>query len=52
MKIAELISGKNDHEEIAIEDVSISVSALKKLIKDGHVHLMPYRQGKTFHLWG
>ena len=52
MKIAKLISGKDDHEEITIEDVSIAVSALKKLITDGYVHLMPYRQSKTFHLWG
>ena len=52
MKIAQLISGKDDYEQITIGDVSIPVSALKKLIKDGYVHLMPYRQSKTFHVWG
>ena len=33
MKIAELISGKDDHEEITIEGVLIPVSVLKKLLK-------------------
>lgn len=52
MKIAELISGKDDHEEVIIGDLSIPISALKKLIKEEYVHLMPYRQNKTLHLWG
>ena len=52
MKIEELISGKNDHEEVNIEGTSIPVSALKKLMKDGYVYLAPYRENKTFHLWG
>ncbi len=52
MKIAELISGKDDHEEITIEDVSIPISPLKIPIKEEYVHLIPYRQSKTFHLWG
>ena len=52
MKIAELISGKDDHEEITIEGVLIPVSVLKKLLKEGYVNLNLYTQNKTFHVWG
>jgi hypothetical protein len=52
MKIEELISSKSEHGEIAIEGTSIPVSALRKLISEGYVHLMPYRHNKTFHVWG
>ena len=52
MKIEELISGKNDNEEIEIEGVSIPISALKNLIKDGYVNLKAYKEEKTFSLWG
>lgn len=52
MKIEELIAEKSEHEEIAIEGASVPVSALKKLLKEGYVNLIPYRQNKTFHVWG
>ena len=52
MKIEELISGKNDNEEIEIEGVSIPTSALKNLMKDGYVNLKAYKEEKTFSLWG
>jgi len=52
MKIEELISGKNDNEEIEIEGVSIPISALKNLMKDGYVNLKAYKEEKTFSLWG
>lgn len=52
MKIEELISGKNDNEKIEIEGVSIPISALKNLIKDGYVNLKVYKEEKTFSLWG
>ncbi|NQT56803.1 MAG: hypothetical protein HQ551_11320 [Desulfobacteraceae bacterium] len=52
MKIEELISGKNDNEVIEIEGVSIPISALKNLIKDGYVNLKAYKEEKTFSLWG
>jgi len=52
MKIEELISGKNDNEEIKIEGVSIPISALKNLMKDGYVNLKAYKEEKTFSLWG
>jgi hypothetical protein len=52
MKIEELISGKNDNEEIEIEGVSIPISALKNLMKDDYVNLKAYKEEKTFSLWG
>lgn len=52
MKIEEMISGKNDHDEIIIEGFSIPVSALKNLFKDGYEHIVPYKSEKTFSLWG
>lgn len=52
MKIEELISGKNDNEVIEIEGVSIPISALKNLIKDGYINLKAYKEEKTFSLWG
>lgn len=52
MKIEDLISGKNDHEDVNIEGTSIPVLALKKLMKDGYVHLKPEWHSKAFTLWG
>jgi len=52
MKIEELVSGKNDNEKIDIEGISIPVSTLKDLIKDGYVNLKAYPGEKTFSMWG
>ena len=52
MNIEELVSGKNDSEKIDIEGVSLPVSALKNLMKDGYVNLKAYPGEKTFSLWG
>ncbi len=52
MKIEEMISGKNDNEEIIIEGIKIHVSALKNFMKEGYEHLLPYREEKTLSLWG
>ena len=52
MKIEDLISGKNDSENVIIEGLEIPVSALKNLMNDGYVNLRPYPQNKTISFWG
>jgi hypothetical protein len=52
MKIEDLIAGKSEHVEITIEGISIPVSALLNLMKDGYVHLKLYKENNTFSLWG
>lgn len=52
MKIEELISGKNDQGEVAFEGISIPISILKGLVKDGYEHVKLYKDNNTFSLWG
>ena len=52
MKIEELISGRNDKEDVDIEGIPIPVLALKELIKDGYEHVKLYKENSTFSLWG
>ena len=52
MKIEELISGKNDQGEVAFEGISIPISTLKGLVKDGYEHVKLYKDNNTFSLWG
>ena len=52
MKIEDLIPGKNDDETISIEGISIPVSAVRNLIKDGYVHIRPYPENKSISVWG
>lgn len=52
MKIEELITGKKDTDEINVDGISIPVSALKKLMDDGYVHLRPYKENQTLSVWG
>jgi hypothetical protein len=52
MKIEDLISGRNDQEDVDIEGISIPVLALKELIKDGYEHVKLYKENNTFSLWG
>ncbi len=52
MKIDELVSGKNDNEEINIEGFKLPVSALKNFMKDGYEYMLPYKVEKTLSLWG
>ena len=52
MKIEEMISGKNDQEEVNFEGISIPVSTLKELVKDGYEHVKLYKDNNTFSLWG
>ncbi len=52
MKIEEIISGRNDQEDVDIEGISIPVLALKELIKDGYEHVKLYKENNTFSLWG
>lgn len=51
-KIEELISGKEDDQEINVDGFSLPVSALRKLVQDGYVNLQVYKQNGTFSLWG
>ena len=52
MKIEDLISGRNEGEDVEIGDATLPVSALRKLMQDGYTHLKPYQQNHTFSLWG
>ncbi len=52
MKIEDLVSGKNDQENVDFEGISIPVPALKKLMKDGYEHVKLYKENRTFSLWG
>jgi hypothetical protein len=52
MRIEALISGKNDGEGVEIEGVSIPVAALKRLMNEGYVSVRPYKEEKTFSVWG
>jgi hypothetical protein len=52
MKIEELIAGKGDGETIPVGKVSLTVSALKKFVRDGYTHIKPYEAEKTFSMWG
>ena len=52
MKIEELISGRDDKEDVDIEGISIPVLALKHLVKDGYEHVKLYKENNTFSLWG
>jgi len=52
MKLEELISGKSNGETITIGKASLPVSALKKYMADGYVHIRPYETEGTFSLWG
>ncbi len=52
MKIEEIISGKNDKEDVDIEGISIPVLALMQLMRDGYEHVKLYKENNTFSLWG
>lgn len=52
MKIEDLIAGKNDDAEVKLENASIPVSALKRFLEDGYVHIKHYKENNTFTLWG
>ena len=52
MKIDEVVSGKDDNEEINIGGMRVPVSSLKGLIKDGYEYMQPYKTEKTLSLWG
>ena len=52
MKIETLISGKNDKDAVEFEGVFIPVTALRRLMKQGYVSVRPYKEEKTFSLWG
>ncbi len=52
MKIEDLISGKGNGDKVSVGGVSLPVSALKKFIADGYVHIKPYETEGTFSMWG
>ena len=52
MKIEELISGRDDKEDVDIEGIAIPVLVLKELIRNGYEHVKLYRENNTFSLWG
>lgn len=52
MKIEEIVSGKDDDQEIQLEGISIPVGVLRDFMKEGYVYLKPYRENRTLSLWG
>jgi hypothetical protein len=52
MRMEELVSGKKEGDLVTIDSVSLPVSALKKLMNDGYIHLKFYEENRTFSLWG
>jgi hypothetical protein len=52
MKIEELISGKEEHEKVEIEGITVLISTLKRLLDEGYVYFKPYKGNKTLSLWG
>lgn len=52
MKIEDLISGKNDRQEISVDGLSIPIRKLKKLMEDGYDHLRVYGGNRTVSIWG
>lgn len=52
MKIEELISGRNDMDEIHLEGMAIPVKSMKKLLGDGYVHIQAHKESRTVTLWG
>jgi hypothetical protein len=52
MKIEELVSGKNDDQEVALRGIAFPVSGLKSLMAEGYVNLRPYRENRTISVWG
>ncbi len=52
MKIEELITGKDDGQNVQIGGVSLPIAALKRFMENGYTHLKPYQTEKTFSLWG
>jgi len=52
MKIKELISGKNDSDAIELTGITVPVSTLKNLMKEGYDNIKPYPSEKTVSVWG
>jgi hypothetical protein len=52
LKIEDLISRKNEQEEVHVDGISIPVLVLKKLMEDGYAHLRVYGENRTVSLWG
>jgi hypothetical protein len=50
--IQDVISGKNDREEVDVDGLSIPIRTLKKLLGDGYGHLKAYKENRTVSLWG
>jgi len=49
-EIEDLVSGKNDLEEVHVDGISIPVLRLRKLMEDGYVHLRVYRENRSVSL--
>jgi hypothetical protein len=50
--IQDLISGKHDREEVHVDELSIPIRTLKKVLGDGYAHLKVYKEKRTVSLWG
>lgn len=52
MKIDDVISGKNEPEEVNLDGLSIPIKTLKDLKEEGYEYLKPIDDRKTLALWG
>lgn len=52
MKIAELLKGKKDGEQITLDKLSIPVTTLKTLQKEGYQHAKVFQDNQTLVCWG
>jgi hypothetical protein len=52
MKIEELLAGKADREKTDVQGLSVPVSALNHLLKQGYETILVYKDNQTFSLWG
>ncbi|VBB43930.1 conserved hypothetical protein [uncultured Desulfatiglans sp.] len=52
MKIAELLAGKKNGEQVTIDGLTIPVAVLKALEKEGYQHATLFKDNRTFACWG
>lgn len=52
MKIEDLISGKDQQENVHIDGVSIPVKRLKRFLNEGYENVKVYTDNRTISLWG
>lgn len=52
IKLEEIIRENAGHDQVTIEGDSLPLSTLKGLLQEGYIWIQPYKNNKTFSLWG